>query len=611
MYCTKCGKFLKDNWIKCPYCGTMVSKKITGNDTVDKSIKKLKEKNQSDIKRKKQLSLDINEETSVNPVNSMYNGQEFEKIKFKSFWKYLLLSLITFGIYGIYFLYGYTKDINKLCQKDGKESKNYIVVCLLSIITFGIYGLYWWYVQGERLYNIAPVYNINVRERGSNILLWEILGCTIMPGIGMFVAMYIMFDNMNIIAKAYNGELTRKDLPQIKKPHPHLIRNVLIGYGVFVIIVIVSIIFMLYTIFTDDTSEEGKINRMTEEISYSDINIEELIGQSEEILKDTDFTYDEDELGYQLLDGDVVADSIDGTIHMVMITGDEELTPNYHGVKIGMTIEEADVLLGDRYAYADETEGEKEYIDLNSRISVWLFYNGNIITQILAMNLTEEEIQSYSGGEYIFSDSDKKYLSEDEVRSVTAENMLIGRNEIFARHGYIFQDEGLKAYFESMSWYEGTVPSDQFNSEAVFNDFEKKNVELIKRVEDEINGVGQANVGQAAEPFIGMEGVYICTSAGDGDFTGKISVSGISNDSVNLTLGCLDLSYDVATVQGQIVDSKTVQANLSEFSITLIWSDSENMIALGQGELMGMDAGVIMGITDNQSYTRPFEFNQW
>ena len=73
----------------------------------------------------------------------------------------------------------------------------------------------------------------------------------------------------------------------------------------------------------------------------------------------------------------------------------------------------------------------------------------------------------------------------------------------------------------------------------------------------------------------------------------------------------MDLSYDVATVQGQIVDSKTVQANLSEFSITLIWSDSENMIALGQGELMGMDAGVIMGITDNQSYTRPFEFNQW
>ena len=108
----------------------------------------------------------------------------------------------------------------------------------------------------------------------------------------------------------------------------------------------------------------------------------------------------------------------------------------------------------------------------------------------------QEELQGYMEEEYVFPDSDKKYLSEDEVRSITAEDMMIGRNEIFARHGYIFQDEGLKAYFESMSWYEGTVPSDQFNYETVFNDFEKKNVELIKRIEDEVNGTNQANAEQ-------------------------------------------------------------------------------------------------------------------
>lgn len=52
--------------------------------------------------------------------------------------------------------------------------------------------------------------------------------------------------------------------------------------------------------------------------------------------------------------------------------------------------------------------------------------------------------------------------------------MLIGRNEIFARHGYIFTDENLKNHFESTSWYEGTIPAEQFNSDQVFNDFEKK-----------------------------------------------------------------------------------------------------------------------------------------
>lgn len=354
-----------------------------------------------------------------------------------------------------------------------------------------------------------------------------------------------------------------------------------------------------------DEIVEDKINE-EEKVSYSDLDIEELIGQSEEILKDTDFTYNEDEIGYQLLDGNVVVDCTDGIINMIMITGNGDGTPSFHGVNLGMSIEEAEGCLADKYENAGEDESRKVYLDLDSRISVGFKEEAGVVTEIIAVQLSEEEIQGYMKEEYIFPDSDKKYLSEDEVRSITAEDMAIGRNEIFARHGYIFQDEGLKAHFESTSWYVGTVQADQFNSDAVFNDFEKKNVELIKRVEDEINGVGQA-----VEPFIGMEGVYICTSTGDGDFTGKISVSGISNDSVNLTLGCLDLSYDVATVQGQIVDSKTVQANLSGFSITLIWSDSENMIALGQGELMGMDAGVIMGITDNQSYTRPFEFNQW
>lgn len=52
------------------------------------------------------------------------------------------------------------------------------------------------------------------------------------------------------------------------------------------------------------------------------------------------------------------------------------------------------------------------------------------------------------------------------------------------------------------------MPADQFNADAVFNDFEKKNVELIKRIEDEIN-----DVGKAAEPFIGISGTYQCGSS--------------------------------------------------------------------------------------------------
>ena len=106
-----------------------------------------------------------------------------------------------------------------------------------------------------------------------------------------------------------------------------------------------------------------------------------------------------------------------------------------------------------------------------------------------------------------------------------------------------------------------------------------------------------------------MEGTYICTSVSDGEFTGKIVVSGITDSTAEITLGALDLSYDIVTVQGQILDSNTMQADIYGYTVTLVWSDAENMTASGQGELTGMDSGVIMEITNNQSYTRPLEFN--
>ncbi len=509
MYCTKCGKELEKKWENCPYCGTAILKEIA-DEMEDKNNEKPLIESSSGAKQEEQLHIGIGGSMPVDQINDKNHYVGTEKIQYRSFWKYLLLSIITCGIYGIYFLYGYVKDMNKICEGDGKESKNYIIVLLLSMITGGIYGLYWWYAQGDRLYRAAPKYNVKVREKGSSILIWELLGCTLMPGLGVFIATYIMFDNMNTIAKVYNGELTESDLPRLEKPHPNLIRNVLIGYVVLVVVVIAGVILMLNALSTYDYVEEpGETELVTEERSdYSDADIEGLIGQQEEMLEDTDFTYDEDDAVYKLLDGDVVVDCTDSIIRMIMITGNGDDTPGFHSVSLGMSVEEAEGLLVDQYEYEGEEEGNKTYLDMENRIGVMLEHDDGIITGIYAVQLTEEELQGYMEEEYIFPDSDQKYLSEDEVRSVTAEEISVGRNEIFARHGYIFKDEGIKAYFENTSWYEGVVPADQFNADAVFNDFEKKNVELIKRIEDEIN-----DVGKAAEPFIGISGTYQCGSS--------------------------------------------------------------------------------------------------
>lgn len=72
-------------------------------------------------------------------------------IKQRSLLKFILLGIITLGIYDIVFLYGWTKDNNTLCKGVGKDSPNYIAVLLLSMITCGIYGLYWYFKMGDRL----------------------------------------------------------------------------------------------------------------------------------------------------------------------------------------------------------------------------------------------------------------------------------------------------------------------------------------------------------------------------------------------------------------------------------------------------------------------------
>ena len=70
-------------------------------------------------------------------------------------------------------------------------------------------------------------------------------------------------------------------------------------------------------------------------------------------------------------------------------------------------------------------------------------------------------------------------LSEWEVR--------IARNEIMARHGRRFNDQSLQDYFDSCSWYYGTLSPDEFdkNYDSNLNEYEKKNATTIKEYEKE------------------------------------------------------------------------------------------------------------------------------
>jgi len=97
-------------------------------------------------------------------------------IKNRSIAKLIILSILTCGIYSIFFWWGYINDINEVCVCDGKKSPNFIIVALLSFFTCGLYYLIWLYKQGERLQAIAPDYGLNIKEGGSSVLIQYLLG---------------------------------------------------------------------------------------------------------------------------------------------------------------------------------------------------------------------------------------------------------------------------------------------------------------------------------------------------------------------------------------------------------------------------------------------------
>lgn len=77
------------------------------------------------------------------------------------------------------------------------------------------------------------------------------------------------------------------------------------------------------------------------------------------------------------------------------------------------------------------------------------------------------------------TNADCKGLSKSELR--------IARNEIYAAYGRIFTSQDLIDYFSSKSWYQGTIPAEQFN-DSVLTEIQKYNIRLIQSYEDGAEG---------------------------------------------------------------------------------------------------------------------------
>ena len=84
--------------------------------------------------------------------------------------------------------------------------------------------------------------------------------------------------------------------------------------------------------------------------------------------------------------------------------------------------------------------------------------------------------------DFIFYDSDRRVIDQDELDDLSKEQCDIARNEIYARHGRMFKSDQLQEYFNSKSWYEPRYESDSF-PESLLNKTEKKNAYMILEYE--------------------------------------------------------------------------------------------------------------------------------
>ena len=86
----------------------------------------------------------------------------------------IVLTIITCGIYGIYWFIVLTDDIARLAND--KNSVSGGVAFLLSLITCGIYGYFWAYQMGKKIYIYGKDKNQMISDNSFLYVILQIFG---------------------------------------------------------------------------------------------------------------------------------------------------------------------------------------------------------------------------------------------------------------------------------------------------------------------------------------------------------------------------------------------------------------------------------------------------
>ena len=86
----------------------------------------------------------------------------------------IILTIITCGIYGIYWFIVLTDDA-RLASRD-QQAPTGGIAFLLTLVTCGIYGIYWAYKMGKTIATAKQVNGLNVEDNSVLYLILQLFG---------------------------------------------------------------------------------------------------------------------------------------------------------------------------------------------------------------------------------------------------------------------------------------------------------------------------------------------------------------------------------------------------------------------------------------------------
>ncbi len=89
-----------------------------------------------------------------------------------------------------------------------------------------------------------------------------------------------------------------------------------------------------------------------------------------------------------------------------------------------------------------------------------------------------------ANNDFILPTSSMEIIDASVIMQLNRTELRLARNEIYARHGRMFDSEDLRVYFNQKSWYYPTIEPRNFNDKTMLTQIERTNIDTIVAVEN-------------------------------------------------------------------------------------------------------------------------------